>query len=76
MTDGIHNISVTDGDGDTNLQGAISGFSATVNGSDVDLSVTVNGSSYTATVAANTGVGLDSIAAGNITFTDGCRYQF
>ncbi len=62
--------SITQGSGDVNLIGTPSNFTATVNGTDVDLSLTINGSTYTTTVAANTGAGSDSIAAGAITFTN------
>lgn len=62
--------SIVQGSGDVNLIGTPSSFTATVNGSNVDLSLSINGSTYTSTVAANTGAGSDSIAAGAITFTN------
>ncbi len=56
---------------DANLSGVVSGFAATIDGTNVDLSVTINGSVYNAAdVPANTGAGTDSIAAGVITFTN------
>jgi flagellar hook-associated protein 2 len=68
---GIENITAVAAGGPSELVGAISGFSATIDGTNVDISVTVNGRTFTADdVVANDGPGNRFILAQNITFSD------